>query len=62
MGYMNVDGLNVGKIEDIMSECDDWNVDVVCLTETHLREYMEINENWQKYRMTGKGRSKQKKR
>ena len=62
LGYMNVDGLNVGKIEDIMNECYDWSLDVVCLTETHLRENLEIDENVHKYRVIGKGRSKQRKK
>ena len=62
LGYMNVNGLNVGKIENLMSECNDRRLDVMCLTETHWRETMILNEKAHLYRVIGKGRSKQEKK
>ena len=56
---MNVCGLNVGKLEDLMTECSDWGLDVVCFTETQMRELIEINESEHEYRVVNKGRSKQ---
>ena len=52
-------GINVGKLEDIMNECSEWGLDIVCLTETQMREMIEINEKGQEYRVINKGRSKQ---
>ena len=56
---MNVQGINVGKIDDIMHECSEWGLDVVCLTETQLIESVEIDDADHAYHFIGKGRSKQ---
>ena len=52
-------GINVGKIEDIMSECKEWGLDVLCMTETQMRESLEIDDIEHPYQFIGKGRSKQ---
>ena len=53
---MNVQGINVGKIDDIMHECSEWELDVVCLTETQMRESVEIDDENHAYHFIGKGR------
>ena len=45
-----------------MNECEQWKLDVMCVTETHLRETITLNEDEHMYSMIGKGRSKQQKR
>ena len=60
MGCVNVRGWNVEKMEDLSREMNDWMIDVVGLTETQLRERVELNSR--EYRMIGKGRSKQQKK
>ena len=62
LGCLNVYGMDVGKIGDLQKECDEWKLDVVCLTETHLKESVDLNEEEYAYRMIGKGRSKQSKK
>ena len=59
LGCLNVDGIDVGKLEDMLNECEEWKLDVMCLTETHLRE---MNGEEHAYRMICKGRSKQSKK
>ena len=55
-GCVNVRGWGVGKLEDMSTEMYEWGMDVVALTETHLRE--RVNECSEQYQMIGKGRSK----
>ena len=62
LGCLNVDGIDVGKLEDMMNECEEWKLDIMCLTETHLREINEVNEEEHAYRMVCKGQSKQSKK
>ena len=62
IGCLNVNGMNVGKLEDVMTECKEWKLDVLCLTETHLREELEFQDERYSYRVVCKGRSKQKKK
>ena len=52
-------GINVGKVEDIMNECNEWSMDIMCLTETQMREHMEIDSRDLAYHFISKGRSKQ---
>ena len=57
-----MNGMNVGKLEDIMTECEEWSLDVLCMTETHMREVVEICNEEYAYSVSGKGRSKQGKK
>ena len=57
MGLVNVRGWNVGKMEDLSREMNAWNIDVLGVTETQMRERIELTS--ETYRMIGKGRSKQ---
>ena len=59
-GCLNVHGWNVGKLEDLSRELKEWEIDVVGITETQMREEVELDYN--DYRMVGKGRSKCKKK
>ena len=52
----------MGKMEDIMVECSEWGLDIVCLTETQMRERLEINGVECGYKVLSKGRSKQLKK
>ncbi len=56
---MNVRGWGNGKLEDISCEMNEWDVDVVGVTETQLRERLEKESD--EYFMLNKGRSKWKK-
>ena len=62
IGCLNVNGINVGKLEDLMTECEEWKLDVLCMTETHLREVMDVGNENHTYSVLGKGRSKQNKK
>ena len=44
IGCMNVCDINAGKLEDLMTECNEWGLDV-CFTETQMKELIEINDN-----------------
>ena len=57
---MNVRGWDVGKMEDLSREMNEWNIDVVCVTETQLRDRTELIG--ERYSMIGKGRSKQQRK
>ena len=56
---MNVRGWGIGKFEDVCKEVNEWNFDLVGVTETHLRDNVRMEGN--EYVMTGKGRKKQEK-
>ena len=56
-GCMNVRGLNVGKYEDVTKELYEWNFDLVGLTETHLRDDVQVDGS--EYMMIGRGRKAQ---
>ena len=57
---MNVNGWGLGLLEDLSRELNEWELDVIGVTETQLRERVEMrNEN---YKMIGKGRSKWRKK
>ena len=61
LGCINVRGWGGGKFEDMSEVLNEWNFDIVGVTETQLRE--KVTECGEKYDMIGKGRSKwQKKR
>ncbi|KAG0720262.1 hypothetical protein GWK47_048876 [Chionoecetes opilio] len=60
MGCVNVRGWNVEKMEDLSREMNEWNIDVVGVTETQMRERIELRS--ETYSMIGKGRSKQQKK
>ena len=38
LGCMNVRGWGIGKFEDVCKELNEWGLDMVGITETHLRE------------------------
>ena len=59
LGCLNVNGMNVGKLEDVMHECSEWNIDVMGVTETHMRDVLEVIDQERKYKFIGKGRRKQ---
>ena len=42
-----------------MNECNEWSMDIMCLTETQMREHMEIDSRELAYHFISKGRSKQ---
>ena len=44
-GCMNVRGWGVGKLEDVCKELNEWKFDIVGLTETHLRDRVQMEEN-----------------
>ena len=49
----------MGKLDDLMHECNEWKLDVMCLTETQMRESVEISDDSYAYNFMGKGCSKQ---
>ena len=57
IGCINVRGWGLGKCEDVCCELNSWNMDLVGVTETHLRE----NVRWDNgtYEVFFKGRKKQ---
>ena len=55
---MNVNGWGVGKFEDVCEELYVCGLDIVGLTETHLRERQDMTGHRDRYRMITKGRSK----
>ena len=56
IGCVNVRGWGTGKFEDLCKELNEWNFDLVGVTETHLRDVVQMEGN--EYVMTGKGRKK----
>ena len=52
--------MNVRKMEDLCAEWNEWDLDVVGVSETQLRERMHMKGKW--YKMIEKGRSKWKKK
>ena len=60
VGCLNVRGWHEGKIEDLSMELYEWGMDVMAVTETQLRERVDMCCD--RYRMIGKGRSKWMKR
>ena len=57
LGCMNVRGWGIGKFEDVCQELSEWNLDMVGMTETHLRDAVRMEGS--EYVMVGKGRRKQ---
>jgi len=57
VGQINVRGLGIGKHEDICKELEEQRMDVVAITETHLRGSGCLRSG--KYELVYKGRSKQ---
>ena len=55
---MNVNGWGVGKFEDICEELYASGLDLVGLSETHLRERQNMTGRLDRYRMITKGRSR----
>ena len=60
LGCINVRGWGVSKLDDVSKEMCEWNIDIVGLTETHLRDDLKVDGN--EYVMIGKGRKIQKTR
>ena len=58
-GCLNVRGWGVGKFQDVCKELNEWRLDVVGITETHLRDVVRMEGD--EYVMLGKGRRKQEK-
>jgi hypothetical protein len=52
---VNIRGWGVGKMDDICAEMENWDMDIMGLVETQLRE--RVKDDHDKYRMIGKGRS-----
>lgn len=59
IGCVNVRGWGTGKFEDLCKELNEWSLDVVGITETHLRDVVHMEGN--EFVMIGKGRRKQDK-
>ena len=57
LGCMNVRGWGIGKLEDVCKELNEWNLDMVGITETHLRDAVQMEGD--EYVMIGKGGRKQ---
>ena len=57
---VNVRGWGVSKLEDMSKEMSEWNIDIVGVTETQLRDDVKVEGS--EYIMLGKGRKKQEKR
>ena len=57
LGCLNVRGWGIGKLEDVSQELSEWNLDLVGMTETHLRDVVRVEGS--EYVMVGKGRRKQ---
>ena len=51
---VNVRGWGIGKFDDACKELNEWKLDVVGMTETHLRD--EVRMYSSEYVMIGKGR------
>ena len=49
---MNVRGWGTGKLEDLSKELEEWKMDIVGVTETHLRDNVYLEE--EEYVMIGK--------
>ena len=60
MGCLNVRGWGISKFEDVSNELNKWNVEIMGLTETHLRD--DVRMEGEEYVMIGKGRQKQETR
>ena len=58
-GCLNVRGWGVGKFQDVCKELNEWRLDLVGITETHLRDVVRMEGD--EYVMLGKGRRKQEK-
>lgn len=56
LGCLNVRGWGVGKLEDMTKELREWDLHVVGVTETQLRERLEVRSG--DYNFRAKGRSK----
>ena len=56
---MNVRGWGIGKFEDVCRELNEWRMDLVGITETHLRDAVRMEGS--EYVMIGKGRTRQEK-
>ena len=59
MGCLNINGINNGKLEDLENECTEWKIDMIGLTETHMRDTLDIMNKESKYKFISKGRRKQ---
>ena len=57
-GCLNVRGWGTGKFQDVCKELNEWSLDVVGITETHLRDVVQVEGD--EFVMLGKGRKKQK--
>ena len=57
IGCVNVRGWGTGKLEDLSKELEEWKMDIVGVTETHLRDNVYLEE--EEYVMIGKGRRAQ---
>ena len=51
--------MNVGKFEDLVNECVEWKLDIIGVSETHMRGMTELSDREQKYKFVGKGRCEQ---
>ncbi|MPC48845.1 hypothetical protein E2C01_042630 [Portunus trituberculatus] len=54
IGCVNVRGWGTGKFEDVSKELEEWHFDLVGMTETHLRDDVQVDGC--EYVMIGKGR------
>ena len=59
VGCVNVRGWGIGKFEDACKELNEWKLDVVGVTETHLRDEVQMDSS--EYVMIGKGHKKNRK-
>ena len=59
IGSLNIYGINVGNFEDLVNECVEWKLDIIGVSETHMRGMTELSDREQKYEFVGKGRCEQ---
>ena len=57
LGCVNVRGWGIGKFSDLCQELNEWNIDVVGITETHLRDAVQLEGS--EYVIVSKGRRMQ---
>ena len=60
LGVLNINGIGKGKLEDLEELWKQWGMEIVGLTETHLRRLIKWEGDT--YNLMGKGREKTQKK
>ena len=60
IGYININGINIASTIDLEEECKDHELEIIGITETHLRNKSKWDGTY--YRLEAKGREKRNKK